>query len=218
MIAVVRIATWNLAGKGSPRHIDFLAGLEADVLLLTEVPPDLVLPGFALTPPSTAMRPGQLYATVASRAPIDQACFPHPASVAARIRGTTYVSSVLPWASAGQDPWRGEGMGQRTVHALDDLAPFLRQQSRLVWGGDWNHTLSGTLQGCSRAGRVKLEALLRELGLQVPTQDLPRGLYAMASIDHIALADPAATAAPVSAECDGMRLSDHDAYVVTTHG
>lgn len=45
----MRVATWNLEGDDRPGAVDLLLGLRADVLLLTEVPAGLELPGYELT-------------------------------------------------------------------------------------------------------------------------------------------------------------------------
>ena len=54
-----------------------------------------------------------------------------------------------------------------------------------------------------------------ELGLVVPTAELPHPIEGLLSIDHIAVPQgTAATARQVAATHEGRRLSDHDAYVV----
>lgn len=179
----------------------------------------LALDGYALTPPGAVMSRGQLYAAVASRldtvGPLRAVAAPHAATTAAAINGTTYVSTVLPWTSARGEPWRGSSFTERTVGCLNDLRPFLRAQPRLVWGGDWNHTLEGSLHGQTRGGRTTLEDMLTELGLVAPTRSQPRGLHPMRSIDHVAVRGPVVGVEHHSAVVDGRRVSDHDLYVVT---
>ena len=137
--------------------------------------------------------------------------------MAAVVRGTTYVSSILPWAgSGGEDPWNGVDHPARVVSTLKVLAPFLKDQKHLVWGGDWNHSLSGPERAGSRAGRLDLLALLDTLGLCVPTAGLSHHLAGLLSIDHVAVRGGAEDAQRVVATNDGKRLSDHDFYVVTT--
>ena len=165
----VRIATWNLDCKLRPGALDLLLGVDADVLLLTEVPVDLDLPGYAVTSPAATMARGQLYSVVAARhalGPLLAVPAPHPASTAAVVDGTTYVCTVLPWSRAeADDCWRGKTYSERAGFAVDDLEPFLMAQTKLVWGGDWNHTFEGTLSGQTRAGRERLELALERLGL-----------------------------------------------------
>ncbi len=87
----------------------------------------------------------------------------------------------------------------------------------LVWGGDWNHALSGREYAGSAGGRHAVLAAMEELGLEAPTAELPHAIEGLLSIDHVAVpAGTAATARRVVAEHDGRRLSDHDAYVVDT--
>ena len=42
---LMRIGTWNLDGRWSPRHQHLLEDAECDVWLLTEVPTSFSLPG-----------------------------------------------------------------------------------------------------------------------------------------------------------------------------
>lgn len=209
----MRTATWNLDVHAGPGKVEQLLALDADVLLLTEVPAGFALPGYHLTPPGPEMVRGQGWAAVASRRPLHPVPTPHVASTAAHVDGVGYVSTVLPWTGAPQEPWSGATTSERMTAAVDRLEPFLLQQDRLVWGGDWNQTMTGGLDGSTRAGRDRLDQALDRLGLALPTRELPRGALPMMTIDHIALADPTAQAVHVSVD---RRLSDHDAYVVVT--
>ena len=75
----------------------------------------------------------------------------------------------------------------------------------------------GTETAGSKAGRNALLAAIHKLNLKVPTSEEPHRIEGISSIDHIAVpTDGAAGAERVAAEAAGMRLSDHDAYVVTT--
>lgn len=210
----MRIGTWNLNRRLRVGAEPLLLRLNVDVLLLTEAPPDLVLPDYKLTPVGPLMALGQQWSTIASREPLRVLSTPHPATTAATIGDTTFVCSVLPWLSAEGAPWRGEGYGDRMVNALDDLEPFMRDQKKLVWGGDWNHTLEGPLNGSTRRGRERLDELLATLNLNAPTRHDPRGVYVMNSIDHVAVSDALATSEHVPAQIGSRRLSDHDMYVV----
>lgn len=215
--AVVRVATWNLNVKLRDGALDLFRELDADVLLLTEAPPDLELATYNRTPPGPLMVRGQEWATILSRRPIEQVERPHGSTVAAVIDGVTYVLTVLPWGSSPPGPpYRGVGQAAQTVAALNDLEPWLGAQERLVWGGDWNHSLEQPWRYSSTtAGRERIDALLSKLQLHAPTRHLSRGWkYDFPSIDHIAVPDPAATARPAVAAVGERRLSDHDAYVV----
>ncbi|WP_210438800.1 endonuclease/exonuclease/phosphatase family protein [Nocardioides xinjiangensis] len=214
----MRIGTWNLDGRWSDDHEALLAEQDCDVWLLTEVNESTSLAGFAVHRSQSLAAPRRRWAAVASRLPMTSAPDPHPASAQAQVGATTYVSSVLPWRSARSGPvWVGDRHAEKTLNAVDDLLLRLRPCRSLVWGGDWNHALTGREHAGSAGGRAAISRAVAELGLTVPTAELPHALDGLLSIDHVALpAGTAATARRVVAEHDGRRLSDHDAYVVDT--
>lgn len=127
----------------------------------------------------------------------------------------TFVSTILPWKSCGsRPPWVGTRHVDKTANAVDDLLLSLRAAESLVWGGDWNHALTGKEYAGSQGGRRAILAALDEIGLDVPTADLPHRIDGLLSIDHIAVPHGwSTTAVRLPAEHDGKRLSDHDAYV-----
>jgi hypothetical protein len=214
--APVRIGTWNLAGRWSDEHRSLLLDADCDVWLLTEVNERTSLPGFALHTTQSCMAPRRRWAAIASRLPMASSPDPHPASAAAQIGATKYVSSILPWRTCGsRPPWIGERHLEKTANAVDDLLVTLRSAPSLVWGGDWNHALTGREYAGSQGGRRAIIAALDELGLEVPTADLPHRIDGLLSIDHIAVPPRWSTSATrLLAEHDGKRLSDHDAYTV----
>ncbi|NYE35632.1 hypothetical protein F4692_000736 [Nocardioides cavernae] len=214
----MRIGTWNLAGRWTDGHRSLLLDADCDVWLLTEVHTGTSLPGYALHRTQAWCAPGHHWAAIASRLPMASIPDPHPASAAAQIGATTYVSSVLPWRAARTGPvWAGDGHANKTRQAVDALVLRLRPAARLVWGGDWNHALSGREVAGSKAGRASLLEAIPTLGLDVPTADLPHAADGLLSIDHVAVpAGRGSDAHRVAAEADGKRLSDHDAYVVET--
>lgn len=212
----MRIGTWNLAGRWSEHHLALLLEADCDVWLLTEVNADTRLPGYAVHHTAARLAPRRHWAAVASRLPMASSPDPHPASAQVQVGATTYVSTVLPWRSAGtRPPWVGSSHAEKTRHAVDDLHLRLRAVPSLVWGGDWNHALTGREHAGSKAGRVAVLDALADLDLAVPTADLPHAIDGLLSIDHIALpAGTTSAAERVVAEREGKRLSDHDAYVV----
>ena len=215
----MKMGTWNMEGRGGATQTAFLLEQSCDVLLLTEVKDGWTLPGYSITEGGPDMGPGKRWAAIASREPLVPLGLDplHPTSVAAVVGGTTYVSSILPWAgSGGKAPWHGVDHAARVVNTLKVLAPFLQNQKHLVWGGDWNHSLSGPERAGSRAGRMDLLALVDDLGLCVPTAGLSHHLSGLLSIDHVALRGGAEDARRVAAAKDGKRLSDHDFYIVIT--
>lgn len=156
------------------------------------------------------------WAGVFSRADLEPLADPHRASAMARVNGTTYCASVLPWRSCGSEPpWVGERHADKTGAAVTELLRTL-PQGQLVWGGDWNHALAGREWSGSAGGRTHVLAALAELRLQVPTAPLPHRVDGLSSIDHIAVGSGETV---VSAErLDASGLSDHDAYVVELSG
>ena len=206
----MRIGTWNLEGRWTSAHRTFLAGLECDVLLLTEVRSDVELHGYWRHLTAAPMQPGHAWAGVLSRSPLDARADPHPASALATGEGMGYCSSVLPWRSSGtRPPWSSGTVGDRVDAVLDCLRARLAMP--LVWGGDFNHALEGPERAGSQAGRASIRALLDELGLTAVTTSLPHRLGG-STVDHIAVASSATVNAV--AQRDARTLSDHDAYVV----
>jgi hypothetical protein len=209
----VRIATWNLEGKWTPRHHWLIRSLQADLLLLTEVLAKVEIPGVTIHFTEAEMQPGRRWAAVAASAHLRPLPDPHGATALAEVDGLRIASSILPWRnSGGAPPWTGEDQGSRTVAtvaAIETVAP-------IVWGGDWNHELTGRLCAGSRDGRRSILGALDRLGLSAPTDASPYRLVGARSINHVAV--PAFWAVTsverVSAIVDGVELSDHDAYVV----
>ena len=207
----MRIGTWNLEGKHSPAHLALLEAQRCDVWLLTEVSEQLDAAGWHTATTAPDMTPGRSWAAVWSRRPVQSSSLPHPASCAAVVDGTTFISTVLPWRSCGSAaPWRGESHAERTRNALLDLRDGSLDRP-VVWGGDWNHSLSGREYAGSDDGRVAVQEAIRHWGLQVPTEHLLHQLPDVLSIDHVAV--------PTGWTAVGQRvpvgeLSDHDAYVV----
>jgi hypothetical protein len=131
-------------------------------------------------------------------------------------RGRLFCSSILPWKGSGGDPpWVGDRHVDRTGVAVDTLLAAL-PTTGLVWGGDWNHAMAGREYAGGIVGRAHLTEAVEKLGLQVPTTQLAHRIPGLLSIDHIAVPVTAAvvSADRLSAQADGRRLSDHDAYVV----
>ncbi|MFC7492756.1 MULTISPECIES: hypothetical protein [unclassified Nocardioides] len=208
----MRIGTWNLAGRWTPDHERFLLDLDCDVLLLTEVSERFTLAGHHLHLSEALMAPRRRWAGVASRPPLTPVPDPHPASAMAAVDGWTFCSSILPWRSCGnRDPWQGTRHADKTTAAVERLLERL-PTDRFVWGGDWNHALSGREWSGSIGGRTSILAALEKLGLDVPTALLPHRIEGLLSIDHIAV--PSGTEVTEATAVDADSLSDHDAYVV----
>lgn len=209
----MRIATWNLEGKWTPRHHRLITSFRANLLLLTEVVDTVEIPGFNIHATEAEMQPGRRWAAVAARTRLRSLPDPHGATALAEVDGLRIASSILPWRNSGGDsPWTGEDQGSTTaaaVAAVQTAAP-------IVWGGDWNHELTGRLYAGSSGGRMSILGALDRLGLSAPTDASPHRQVGARSINHVAV--PAVWAVTsverVSAIVGGVELSDHDAYVV----
>lgn len=212
----MRIGTWNIAGRWSEHHAALLAGADCDVWLLTEANERTSLPGFELHASEMLMAPRRRWAAVASRLPMTPEPDPHPASARARIGSTTYVSSVLPWRSCGPAlPWVGDRHVDKTENAVGELVANLRDVASLVWGGDWNHAMTGKEYAGSMGGRRAVLAALESLNLEAATTDLPHAIDGLQTINHLAVPTGVrVVASRIDARHEGKRLSDHDAYVV----
>jgi hypothetical protein len=212
----VRIGTWNLAGRCGPAYREFLAAMDCDILLLTEVSECLELSGYVGHLTAAAMESGRRWAGVFSRAELVALSDPHPASAMAEVGDLTVCSSILPWRSCVSDATWGDGnhaaKTQRSIAALLERLPA----SHLVWGGDFNHALEGREYAGSIGGRGSVTAALETRGLAVPTARLPHQIDSILSIDHIAVPETwtVTSADRISASTQARRLSDHDAYVV----
>ncbi|WP_322937868.1 hypothetical protein [Nocardioides bizhenqiangii] len=208
----MRIGTWNLDARWTSRHRDFLERLECDVLLLTEVPPEVDLRGMVGHHSSHKMAPGQSWAAVYApdlwRLPD-----PHPAAALAEVEGLRVCSSVLPWqGSRPYYPWGGDDSHGRISYAVDSII----EVEPLIWGGDWNASFAPRGYTGARGSREVLRKAADRLQLRIATEHLDIQAGNDKSIDHVAV--PAhwtvCAAGQHRAEDQHGLLSDHDAYVV----
>jgi hypothetical protein len=207
----VRIGTWNMDGRRwTPEHAKFMVAAACDVWLLTEVNEQVELEGYVRHLSVGLVNTKRRWAGILSRRPIDPLPDPHFATAAAVIGETTYFSTVLPWKDADSS-WPGQRHAGKTEHAVNELLRRLRNH-RLVWGGDWNHSLSGVEGAGTMGGRAHVLAAVEQLGLKVPTAELPHRLAGLLSIDHIAVA--VNWAVTDRRHLDAVGLSDHDCYVI----
>ena len=211
----MRIGTWNLDGRWDARHRDLLARLECDVLLLTEVPDQVDIPGMHGYRTTEPMAPGRAWAGVFATNVTGRAD-PHPAAALAEVDGMLLSSSVLPWhGSAPWYPWGGDSAFERTAHAVGAIV----SSSPTVWGGDWNTSFAHNGYAVSPRSRDLLEQAVDRLGLSIVTAQLEHQQGLDLTIDHIAVPTSWSSggAEHDRAECDGSLISDHDAYVVEVH-
>ena len=162
------------------------------------------------------MATGRAWAGVFTREELRALPDPHPATAAAVTGDLSIWSSILPWRGCGGGPtWVGDRHADKTRAACETL---LSEQpaGALVWGGDWNHALSGQEYAGSIGGRGAVLAAVATAGLRVPTAELAHRIPGLLSMDHIAIPTSwdVDHAARTAAEADGARLSDHDLYTV----
>jgi endonuclease/exonuclease/phosphatase family metal-dependent hydrolase len=208
----MRVRTWNLQGRWSEEHRDLLRDVECDVWLLTEVNDRVEIDGYEDHRTKAAMVARRRRAAVYSRNCLTPLPDPHPASAAAVVDGVTYCSSILPWRGCGSVfPWVGTRHVEWTAAAVEDLAAAL-PSSGLVWGGDWNHALSGREEAGSKGGRKHVLTAIEHFDLQVPTAKLPHRIDGLLSIDHVAVGRDQAVSGAM--RIPAPSLSDHDAYVI----
>lgn len=211
-----------MEGKGTPAHVEFLAELRCDVLLLTEVPHGLDLGGSEMVRTGTmGAGASKDWAAVWTAGSLTGRESGHAWSAAAEVDGTLFVSTVLPWnlvKASGHWPGPEATTGERVASSLGQIGPLLRgHDGPVVWGGDWNHALEGLEKAGSLEGRSAIAELLNELGLAVPTAQLPHPDEGRLSIDHVAVRvgwEIAGAERVIAVGDDECRLSDHEAYVV----
>lgn len=214
----MRIGTWNLAGRWTGAHEQLMRRVDCDIWLLTEVSERLSMDGYHRHRSEHLMAAKRRWAAVLSKRPFRPLGDPHAASAMVQLESLTVCSSILPWRScATETPWTGANHADKTEAAVLELDVALTHRS-LVWGGDWNHSLSGKEYAGSMGGRRHLLDVLHRRRMHVPTADLSHQIDGLLSIDHIALTEDLSVkdAAQVRVLlADGRRLSDHDCYVVT---
>lgn len=213
--ALVRIGVWNLEGRWDERHRALLDAMRCDILLLTEVSERVAIEGMDLHRTLGEMVERRRWAAVASRKQLTAMEDPHGATAMVEIAGLRVCSSILPWRTCGtSDPWGGATTAEKTAAAVADV----EAAAPTVWGGDWNHALSGREWSGSRAGRPFILDAVERLGLQIPTASAPHRINGLLSIDHIAIPSTwdVARFENHPAVHGGARISDDDAYVVET--
>lgn len=187
--------------------------MRCDLLLLTEVSERVEIPEFTLHKTQASMAARRRWAAVASRQPLTPLPDPHGATAMVEVHGLRVCSSILPWRACGtRNPWVGATTAAKTATAV----AAIEAAGPTVWGGDWNHALSGQEWTGSQEGRGYILDGVGRLALQVPTAAAPHRIDGLLSIDHIAI--PAEwtvhTVEHHPGSYDDVNLSDHDAYVI----
>ena len=203
-----------MAGKWSDEHRAFLEHEQCDVWLLTEVHREAEISDMTSYRTVATMQPQKAWAAVFSCVPPSEGRDPHRATASALVGDVRFVSSVLPWRTCGAS-WPGASLAEKQALTLAQLQPVIDEAT--VWGGDWNQALEGRDYVGTGAGRAAITELLEACRLSLPTKSLGSATTGHGSIDHIAvpMAWDVLGAGRISADVQGRRLSDHDAYVVS---
>lgn len=212
----MRIGTWNLEGKWSVDHASIIESMNADLLLLTEVPVSISLDRYSGVS-SGLMSVRNHWSAAYSRVGGWAAPSPHETSAAWSLGDLAVVSTVLPWPTwqpgdCLTDPWTGP-QAHRMVQTCDAIVAGLADCGPLIWGGDWNTPLEGTLAGFDRSAQEAVLRTVERLDLHVATAHLAHANRVSRSIDHIALPSGWAILEAEVAEVP-RSASDHSAYVV----
>lgn len=205
------------------RQLDFMARVDCDVWLLTEVPytfKTVAQPGTVAVSESLD-RTHKVYAAVWAKAGAAPAPEIHEAAALASVGGVRACSCMFAAADTIFRDWPDMGFDRPTVlrAAIGRLKTGLGSGAAdVVLGGHWSQELDGENLLGTPDGREMIGELLSVLDLQVPTADLPRmGEDEGRSVEHIAVpsAWTVTTATRLVAEIEGHpRTALHDVYVV----
>lgn len=223
---------------------DLMATSDADVWLLTEIAADWALPGFdgAVSGVRSSGPVAQRWAGIFARdAQGLAACAVPEDSPGAEglclarlsVRSSTgeamsalVACSVLPWSNTVRawpslHPSPGpRPLADRFQEVLDDHVARIRAELRpgdaLLWGGDFNQTLSGRVVG-TIAGRGMVADAFAGLGLTCPTANVAHLLPGLSAIDHLAVPAGWASGSMVGVVVHGddpRQDSDHALYLI----
>jgi endonuclease/exonuclease/phosphatase family metal-dependent hydrolase len=235
----VRIATWNLERGGrtraaAPAQRHVLAELAADVVALTEPPPQLTATAGVIASPARGVGSAgeESWAAIAGSAelePIDLAIPYERMAVAARasagMQRAVIYCAVLPWLSVtNHAPYlvrpgeTSKAVFERVLREQVEDIKMLRQRfdEPVLWAGDFNQSLEGPLAGCSRAGRLLLQGALDSLGYAAWNASAPHARHGVCAVDllcgprdHVLHAT-----GRIDPRSDGVVMSDHAGYWV----
>ncbi|CAA9562838.1 MAG: hypothetical protein AVDCRST_MAG33-1815 [uncultured Thermomicrobiales bacterium] len=224
------------------RMLELMREWDADLWLLTEIDAAWSLPGYtAVTSgPRSGAPPQKRWAGIMCRddvlltqlarsdsTPADEGlCMARLVARDGNSPPLLVACSVLPWATTasawpslhatdGPDGYQNRFRYVTAVH-LERIRRERQDEDVLVWGGDFNQSLTGRVLG-TRSGREVLSSAFEDLGVVPLTAEAPH-LGAMAcSIDHVtvSLRWAASSAVTVVTRTDDARQdSDHALYLV----
>lgn len=146
-------------------------------------------------------------------------------SDAAAQKSVLAVSSVLPWRSLAPEEryFQGKDMSyfEAFHHVLAYTVRRITEERRpgedVVWGGDFNQSLSGRDYVGTARGRAQLLWASEQFGLRALTSDAPAMIHDRPAIDHIFVPSGWVVQDRLAIHCptrDGKPLSDHALYIV----
>lgn len=121
----MRVGTWNVFGRWSAHHSQFLLDLDCDVWLLTAVHVNADLPGFTMHRTAGPTGPSKTWAAVAFKRPGHAGPDPHFATAETDPEGMRFVSPLLPWRSYGSE-WPGDDLVEKARAVVDTLQRTLQ--------------------------------------------------------------------------------------------
>ena len=214
----------------------------ADIWLLTEVHADWVLPGYtAVTSGQRSVGPAhKRWSGIACREAFELSAIPIAdpgpadeglclARISAETRGLPgllVACSVLPWAITSPS-WPGlhapgdlDDFAARfryvTDAHVDRISSLMQAGEVIIWGGDFNQSLTGRIMG-SRANRATLLSALERLELTAPTAGARHRAEGASSIDHVAVPSgwlERSFVTVITRNEDARQTSDHALYLV----
>ncbi len=215
---------------------------DADLWLFTEVHIDRMLPEYAAvtSEPRSGAPARKRWSGIACRdtfeltaipivepGPADEGlCLARITTTDRRLPNLLVACSVLPWANTSSSwpslhaPGHLAGFADRfrcVADAHAERIATVRQADEVVlWGGDFNQSLTGRIMG-SGANRSALVSALETLDLIALTADARHLLDGACSIDHVAVSSewPGSSGVTVITRSEDTRqTSDHALYLV----
>ena len=235
----MRVGNWNLNHGGQhgakwPEQSELLLRERLDLMVLTEPPPGVSLPGSSSVL-SPAGADGWSWVVIVGpgvrSAGLDLP-FGRMATAALATFGDLEVvvyGSVLPWRSIASQTHGilqlGESYGESFARLLHEQASDVADlqaahpHAVVLWAGDFNQALEGTEYVGSKDQRLLLKETLDRLGMTAWNADLARQVHdgQVYAIDLVCGPTALANVAPeeMSGSLDERKLSDHAGYVVT---
>ncbi len=214
----------------------------ADIWLFTEVHADWALPGYTtlVSEPRSGAPERKRWSGIARRdtlrvtsipledpGPTDERlCLARISDPGQRRPDFLVACSVLSWSNTTwswptlhppglYDDFASRFRAVPTSH-VQRIVSARRADDVVIWGGDFNQSLTGRVLG-SRAGRSALLAAFDDLALDPPTANARHLIDGALSIDHLAVSSDwteASSVTVITREDDPRQASDHALYLI----